>query len=572
MASAKQRAPHLNDHLAEDVPADGWLQRYDGHVQQLASLKDQAQRLQGLLTTTQLLEELPLSDSLALNRETLQQLFAQCVDWVWRDFRIAGGRDAAVTYLDGLVNLQLLEANVIKPLLYDAFPVRGNTGGDSRVLEILSHHVLVHSQLKVVTSVGAVVDAIVHADAVLLVDGEGCAFVLSTRGFEKRNLEETPTEAVIRGPREAFVEDLRTNTALVRRRIRSPYLKIENLRVGRFSRTDIAVAYIRGIAVPALVDEVKRRIGRIDIDGVIDSAYIEELIEDDPYSPFPQVLNTERPDVVAAQLLEGRVAILVDGSPSALVVPITLWSLMQASEDYYERYYIGTALRILRYLFGLVALLAPSLYVAITTFHQEMIPTALLLTVAASREGIPFPSVVEALMMEIAFEVLREAGVRLPRAVGQAVSIVGALVIGQAAVQAGIVSAPMVIIVATTGIASFTFPRFNLGISVRLLRFPMILLAATLGLYGIMIGLLIILIHLCGLRSFGVPYTAPATPLSVTHLTDVVARPPIWLRRRRPRFTGHLNPHRQAPRIKPGPPPWEKESLPEVDGRGGEDS
>ena len=205
------------------------------------------------------------------------------------------------------------------------------------------------------------------------------------------------------------------------------------------------------------------------------------------------------------------------------------------------------------------SLLGPALYVAVTTFHQEMLPTTLLLTVAATREGIPFPSVVEALTMELMFEALREAGVRLPRNVGQAVSIVGALVIGQAAVQAGLVSAPMVIIVAITGIASFTFPRFNLGVSVRLLRFPLVLLASSFGLYGIVIGLLIILIHLSGLRSFGVPYTSPVAPLVLRDISDILVRPPAWIRGGRPALFGYLNPRRQAVRIKPGPDPWESD-------------
>ncbi|HEY8449248.1 MAG TPA: spore germination protein, partial [Bacillota bacterium] len=225
---------------------------------------------------------------------------------------------------------------------------------------------------------------------------------------------------------------------------------------------------------------------------------------------------------------------------------------------YYDRFYIGTFLRVLRYFLAGVALLGPAFYIAVTTFHQEMLPTALLVTLAATREGIPFPSLIEAFMMEIAFEALREAGVRLPRTVGQAVSIVGALVIGQSAVQAGIISAPMVIVVATTGIASFTFPRFSLGIAIRLLRFLMMGLAAFLGLYGIMIGLLLVLVHLSGLRSLGIPYLSPVAPLTLGDLADVAVRPPTWLRGLRPRMTGYPDPRRQGRRIKPGPEPWEE--------------
>lgn len=532
------------------------LARYQQRLEQLGSIKDRAQRLQALLTGTETLEDLPLSDNLTLNVRTLEHLLEECSDWVIREFRISGGRDAVLTYFDGIADRNDLDDFVMKPLLYDAFPIRGPVGAEE-VRSVLEQHAIPLSQVKGTGTVRELVDGLLHGDAALVIDGESTALILRARSPAHRSVTEPETEAVVRGPREGFVEDLRTNTSLLRRRLRTPQLKLDNLRVGRLSRTDVIVAYIRGVAPDVLVDEVKRRVSRIEIDGILAATYIEELIEDDPYSPFPQILDTERPDTVAANLLEGRVAILVDGTPFVQIVPTTLWSLMQASEDYYERYQISSFLRWLRYIFGLIGLLGPALYVAITTFHQEMLPTALLLTLAATREGIPFPSVVEALMMEIAFEALREAGVRLPRPIGQAVSIVGALVIGQAAVQAGIVSAPMVIVVAITGIASFTFPRFNLGVAVRLLRFPIIILASFLGLYGVMIGVLAILVHLAGLRSFGIPYLSPVAPFSAGDLVDVAIRPPIWLRGRRPQLTGYPDPRRQAERMKPGPEPWE---------------
>lgn len=534
------------------------LARYRQQLERLGSIKDRAQRLQVLLTGTETLEDLPLSDNLTLNVRTLGHLLEECSDWVVRRFRIAGGRDTALTYFDGIASREDLDDFVMKPLLYDAFPIRGPVGTEE-VRSLLERHAVALSQVRTGSTVRELVDSLLHGDAALLIDGESTSLLLRARRPAHRSVAEPETEVAIQGPREGFVEDLRTNTTLLRRRLRTPHLKLESLRVGRLTRTDVVIAYIRGLAPDVLVGEVKRRVSRIEIDGILDATYIEELIEDDPYSPFPQTLNTERPDTVAANLLEGRVAIFVDGTPFVLIVPTTLWNLMQASEDYYGRYQIASFLRWLRYLLGLIGLLGPSLYVAITTFHQEMLPTSLLLTLAASREGIPFPSVVEALMMEVAFEALREAGVRLPRAVGQAVSIVGALVIGQAAVAAGIVSAPMVIVVAITGIASFTSPRFNLGVAFRLLRFPMMILASFMGLHGIMIGVLVILVHLTGLRSFGIPYLSPVTPLSAGDLADVAVRPPIWLRGFRPRLTGYPNPRRQAKRVKPGPEPWEGE-------------
>lgn len=313
----------------------------------------------------------------------------------------------------------------------------------------------------------------------------------------------------------------------------------------------------RGIAAPELVEEVMSRLRRIENDGLLASAYIEELIEDNPASPFPQVLSTERPDVASAYLLEGHVVIIADGTPSVLIAPVTFFSLLQSPEDYYERYVVGSAIRWLRYLFFAISLLGPSLYVAVLSFHQEMIPTTLLLTVAQSREQVPFPALVEAVLMESMFEALREAGARLPKQIGSAVSIVGALVIGQAAIAAGIVSAPMVMVVAITGIASFMAPRFTVGIAIRLLRFPMMFLAGFLGFLGLILGIIVILNHLLTLRSFGVPYLSPLAPMKSRELKDVLLRVPRWMANTRPHLTGEWNPYRQAPGQRPRPPKGE---------------
>ncbi|MDP4158068.1 MAG: spore germination protein, partial [Bacillota bacterium] len=295
-----------------------------------------------------------------------------------------------------------------------------------------------------------------------------------------------------------------------------------------------------------VVKEVHHRLDKIDIGGVLESGYIEELIQDDTFTPFPTIFNSERPDVVAACLLEGRVAILVDGTPFVLVVPSLFIQNFQVPEDYYQRADISSLLRLLRVICFLIALLGPSFYIAVTTYHQEMLPTSLLISLAAQREGVPFPAFVEAVMMEVAFEILREAGIRMPRAVGQAVSIVGALVLGQAAVEAGIVSASMVIVVSLTAIANFVFPAYNMAISIRMLRFGMMLLAASFGLYGITVGILALLLHLNSLRSFGIPYMAPMSPLIPDDLKDTVIRFPQWALFSRPRLISQKNINRQA--------------------------
>jgi len=269
-------------------------------------------------------------------------------------------------------------------------------------------------------------------------------------------------------------------------------------------------------------------------DGVIESGFIEEFVEDFPFSPFPQVQNTERPDIVCGSLLEGKVSIFVDNTPFVLMVPMTFWSGLQAAEDYYERFIYVTFIRWIRYILFNISLLLPSIYVAVITFHPQLIPTNLLISIASAREDVPFPVLFEAIMMELMFEALREAGIRLPKSIGSAVSIVGALVIGEAAVQAGIISAPMVIVVAATGIASFAVPRYNFGTAYRLLRFPILILAGMFGLYGVILGMIAILIHLVHLRSFGVPYLSPIAPQNPKYLKDVLVRAPRWSMHRRP--------------------------------------
>jgi spore germination protein KA len=387
---------------------------------------------------------------------------------------------------------------------------------------------------------------------VLLMDGEDKAVSLCLSKWEKRSITEPEAESVVRGPREGFIETLLVNASMVRRKLRSPSLKMKSMQIGRYSQTEVVIAYLQGGVNPELISEMTERLGRIDVDGILESGNIEELIEDNPYSPFPQMQTTERPDVVAANLLQGKAAILIEGTPIALIAPTTIFSFLQSPEDYYQRYYIGSAIRWLRYFFALLALIGPSFYVAIVTFHQEMIPTTLLLNMAKSREQIPFPALVEALLMEIMFEALREAGARLPKQIGSAVSIVGALVIGQAAISAGLVSSPMVMVVAITGIASFLIPHFDFGIAIRLLRFPMMLLAGFLGFFGLMIGITLILTHLFALRSFGVPYVSVTSFTNVNQLKDVLVRAPFWKMNIRPR-TGYWNRQRQSAGQRPGP-------------------
>ena len=467
-----------------------------------------------------------VSANLEQNERLLRQIFTNCSDVIYRPITFNGKIQILLLFIDGLVDAKHLDDMILKPLLFQEPSI--NSDNLDGLGQLLQNQSVPIGETKIVSKIQDVVRKVLKGEVVLFVDGEASALVASIKGWSKRGIEEPSTEQVIRGPREGFIETLRVNTSLIRRKIQSERLKMEPLTIGGLTQTDVVILYIEGTVNDNVLQEVRKRLDRIQIDGILETGYLEEFIEDAPFSPFPTVQNTERPDVVAANLLEGKVAIVADGTPFALIVPMTFWSALQANEDYYERAIFATAIRWIRYTFILTSLLLPSLYVALITFQREMLPTTFLLTVAAAQDATPFPAVVEAFLMEFMFEALREAGVRLPKAVGSAVSIVGALVIGQAAVQAGIVSAPMVIVVATTGIASFTVPRFNLGTALRLLRFPLLFLAGTLGTFGISIGLIAILLHLASLRSFGIPYLTPIAPFNRDSFQDVFVRVPWW--------------------------------------------
>ncbi|MEI7024204.1 spore germination protein [Paenibacillus sp. y28] len=465
------------------------------------------------------------------NLSVLEAMYEDCGDTRLHSFLAAGDVRVTVIYTQGITDEQLLERFILTPLLHTD--------------ELLPSAATLLSRLPTTSAASLehwpdVTDHIGNGNPVLLIDGEPRLFTYGgmTR-VEQRGVEEPVAESTVRGPREGFTESLGVNIPLLRRRLKSPNLKMQHMTIGAYSKTQVTLVYIKGIAAPSLIEEMKSRIARIRLDGVLESETIEEWISDNPYSPFPQMLPTERPDVVCANLLEGRAALLVDGTPFALIAPVSLFSMLQSPEDYYQNIMMSTFIRWLRYVFFVMSLLLPSAYVAITTYHQEMIPTVLLLNIAKSREEIPFPALVEALIMEITFEALREAGVRLPKQVGAAVSIVGALVIGQAATSAGIVSAPMVIVVAITGIASFMIPRYALGIPMRLIRFPVMLLAGTLGLVGVMLGFIGIVIHLCRLYSFGLPYLSPLAPVRFRELRDTLIRTPMWKQAHRPKLSGY---------------------------------
>ncbi|WP_420848630.1 spore germination protein [Paenibacillus oryzisoli] len=487
-----------------------------------------------------------MPDNLEETLLTIQEGLGHSTDLVIRRMTIPSNPPckAAIVYMDGLANVKdILDSlfidyrsgDILLPQLDDLPP-----------LSLLKEYLLKSGEITGTSDFKTLYHMVLSGDTVILVDGYNEGICASTREWKDRGVTEPSSQTVVRGPREGFSETLRTNTALIRRKIKDPRLWMETRQIGRVTQTDVATMYIKGLVDDSVVEEVRIRLARIDIDGILESGYIEELIQDEAYTPFPTVFNTERPDVVAAALLEGRIAILVDGTPFVLIVPAVFTHFMQAAEDSYHRADISSLIRILRYVSLMMALLAPAAYIAVTTFHQEMIPTTLLINVAAHREGIPFPAFIEAMLMEVTFEILREAGIRMPRTIGQAVSIVGALVIGQAAVEAGLVGPAMVIIVAITAISTFIIPSYNLGISIRMIRFILMILAASLGLYGILIGIIALVLHLCSLRSFGTPYLAPFAPYNVEDQKDNVIRFPHWALLKRPSFISSNNRQKQT--------------------------
>ncbi|MCU9612307.1 spore germination protein [Caldibacillus lycopersici] len=501
-----------------------------------------------------------LDKQLGINIQTLQQTTGNSDDIVIRkiELGINPSIKAAVIVTDGLVDDQLVSEFIITTLLEET--------KNKEIIPVESLFDRIEKKFLTIANVSSIYawdelfPSLLAGEAIILIDGLAKALSTSTRGGEKRSITEPTTELSIRGPKDSFTESIRTNTSLIRRRINNPNLWLHSMKIGKVTQTDIAIMYINGIANDKIVEEVKRRLNSIEVDEILETGYIEQFIEDETFTTFPTIYHTERPDVVASNLMEGKIAIVVDGTPFVLTVPALFIEFFQVPDDYYSRFDISIAIRFLRVLVFFISLIAPATYIAVTTFHQEMVPTQLIIAIAAQREAVPFPAFVEAMLMEITFEILREAGVRLPRSIGQAVSIVGALVIGQAAVDAGIVSPAMVIVVSITAIASFATPSFAMAISVRIIRFSLMFLAAFMGFYGIIFGLMIMTLHLCSLRSFGIPYMAPFAPIMAKNLGDSLIRLPLWKLKTRPKLISQKNITRTADNQKPTPPTEENNS------------
>ncbi len=462
--------------------------------------------------------DVELTPDVHVNISLIRDELGKCDDLVFRRFQNKEGMDCVIVFLDGMVDRNIISQFIIQYTTTTSTTYEGPATNELDATDRLRQ----------------VIRNILSGTAVLMVDGNREAYLNNTRGWDRRGVEEPQTESVVRGPRDGFCETLCVNSALIRFRLKDPNLRVRHLVIGQRTQTDIYVMYIDGLAHMPMVDEVISRIEEINVDAILESGYVEQMIQDRRWSPFPQIQNTERPDKVVANLLEGKVGILVDGTPFGLIAPAVFSQFYQSPEDYYERFYIATLIRFIRVISISIALLLPSLYIAFSSFHPEMIPSRLVIAMAAGRSTVPFPSLVEALFMELAIEILREASVRLPGPIGPTIGIVGALVVGEAAVSAGLVSPVMVIIVAVTTIGSFASPSYSAAIAIRMLRFPVMLLAGMFGLYGIMLFLIIIMVHLSSLKSFGVPYMSPLSPLNMLGMRDLFIRAPHHLMKTRP--------------------------------------
>jgi spore germination protein len=457
----------------------------------------------------------------------IKELLKDNSDIVFRKFSF-GQWKAALIYIDGMSDKVLLNDYVMESLMLDYEKIK--------TIDSLKDRLLTVTDLREIEKLDQGVVAILSGEALLLVDGMKVCYVLATRSWPARGVSEPAGETVIRGAREGFTEVVRFNTALVRRRIRDTRLKVIPKTMGVRSKTDTAIMYIDDIVNKDVLNEFMSRIDKINIDAVLDSGYVEQLIEDDKWSPFPQIQSTERPDVVAAALYEGRIALLVDNSPFAIIVPTTLPALFQSPDDYCQKWITASAARFIRFIAIILSLILPGFYIAVTSFHTTIIPTRMVYAMAATREGIPFPAFIETIIMELSLAFLIEAVVRLPRPIGSTIGIVGGLIIGQAAVSAGLVSPIMIIIVSITAITSFLAPNYGVTSAFRYVRFLIIIASSIIGLYGIMLALVLLLIHLIKLQSFGIPYLAPIVNVRGEDQKDVFIRAPLQFFKKRPGF------------------------------------
>lgn len=445
-----------------------------------------------------------ISKHIEENENAVRKAFSDCDDLKFRKLSIGknGSVKGFVCYIE--VNAGNNMVNVLGRMLayLEGLP-------DEQVAENVKGNAFALSDVEPYEYIEDAILGVLIGDSVLFIDGVAAALKIPDQGYPKMGVSKSEAEKVVRGSDESFVESEKANTALIRKRIRNTQLKVKEFQVGVRSFTNVAIVYVEGLANPKLIQEIHRRLTEYDIDGVMDSGVMEQLAEESWWSPFPQFQSTRRPDRAAMEVLNGKIVVLVDNSPVALLLPIDVNSFMKTTDDYYNRFHMATFARIIRYVAAFFALTLPGLYLAVTNFHTQILPTPLLMSFWKARQGVPFPAALEVLLMELSFELIREAGVRLPGTMGNTIGIVGGLIIGQAAVEANLVSPIVVIVVAFTALCSFAIPNEEFAFSFRILKFLIIALSAWLGFFGFLVGIFLVLVHLASLKSFEVPYLSP---------------------------------------------------------------
>ena len=443
-----------------------------------------------------------------LSLERLKEVFADCADFSKREVYLHGDshRKATVCYIDGQARSERLNDYVLRPLAQDPMLA---TAPESELFDLMERGALYAHGCKRETEPDPVVMALINGSCALFLEGRDDCLVFPVATEEKRSVGEPENEPALKGARDSFVENLRTNTSLTRRHLKCPELRIKEQIVGRQSLTPVDVLWLEGIADPDTVGLVEEQIQSIDIDALLATGNLEEYLTDTASTPFPMVLYTERPDRFCYGLSQGKVGILVEGFPLGYLVPGVIRDFLMAPQDRSENWLLASALTVLRWGCLLVTLYLPGLYVAMVNFHPEMIPARLALSIMAARRDVPFSALFEALLLLVAFEVLQEAGLRLPPSIGQTVSILGGLVVGSAAVEARLISPAVLVVVAVAGIAGYTMPSQDLAGALRLWRFGMAVLGGLAGLFGVAVGTALLAGHLAGLESFGVAYLTP---------------------------------------------------------------
>ncbi len=483
-----------------------------------------------------------------------------CNDVIIREFSLLAQNieyKAFVLYIDGMVDSPVINEFILSPLMMrnranifddkqkkfvseekiDNVTLKNfKKSKEKNLVDFIYNSLIPQNSVDKVTDFSDIYSAINMGNCMLFVDSLDTAFNLDVKGFKQRNIDSPSNEIVVRGSQEAFVENIRTNTSMIRRLVNNENLVMETLTVGQITKTQVSIGYIKSLANEDLVAEVRYRINNLSVDYLISSGQLEQLIQDSPESLFPQMVATERPDKVSNFLLEGRVVIVVNGSPYVLVAPGVFVDFITSPEDLNLKYQFSNLEKIIRLLAIFLSLLLPGIYIAVTNYHQELIPTELLFTIAAARESVPFPTFVEILLMEVSFELIREAGLRVPTPLGSTIGIVGALILGEAAVSASLVSPVLIIIIAITGICSFSIPDFSLNFTFRIYRFVYIILGYMAGFLGISFGIFIQLAIMCKLKSFGSPYINPYILGKNKRSISSYFIPPIWKRERTSSF------------------------------------